>query len=138
MCDVISTALMHAKGVGYLTPGEDYPRGEVPDAAFERLIALVKHSFVSWCGYHDCELESCGVGQPPPELKYNGLVIPTRCDSDILVPGQNLVWVAPALILHYIRCHHYVPPASFLEAVLACPEPASPEYLAALEKICSH
>jgi hypothetical protein len=129
--------LRHAKNVGYLTPSESYPRGEVSEEVFERLVGLVKRPLVAWFGYHYCKLDSCGSGQPPPELRYKGLVIPTRCDSDILVPDKADLYIAPALILHYIRCHNYLPPSYFLNAVLACPEPRSPEYLAAIEKSCA-
>src|SRR5579864_5284026 len=123
------------KRVGYLKASEDYPHGEVSELAFERLVGLVRHRLLFWAGYHYCELHPCGSAQPPPEFRYKGLVIPTKCDHDILVPARTFIYVAPALILHYIRVHKYLPSSSFLEAVLACPDPASSEYLAALEKI---
>jgi hypothetical protein len=50
------------------------------------------------------------------------------------VPDHAAVYQAPSLILHYIRSHRYHPPERFLEAVLACPEPGSEEYFAAIEK----
>lgn len=128
-------ALNSAKGVGYLTRGDNYPSGEVSETVFERLISLVKRPFVVWGGYHYCDLDPCGSEQLPTELRYKDLLIPSRCDSDILVPDKAALYVAPALILHYIRFHHYLPPSYFLDAVLACPEPGSPEYLAAIEKI---
>jgi hypothetical protein len=37
--------------------------------------------------------------------------------------------------VHYILFHQYLPPTSFLEAVLACPDPGSSEYLDAIERI---
>jgi len=123
------------KRVGYLKASEDYPHGEVSELAFERLVGLVRHRLLFWAGYHYCDLHPCGSAQPPPEFRYKGLVIPTKCDHDILVPARTFIYVAPALILHYIRVHKYLPSSSFLEAVLACPDPASSEYLAALEKI---
>lgn len=123
-------------GVGYLEAGKDYPRGEASELVFERLVGLVKRSGITWFGYHDCDLDLCGSPQPPPELRYKGLVIPTQCDRDILVPGETVIYIAPALILHYIRAHNYQPPSAFLKAVVACPEPTSTEYLAELEKIC--
>jgi hypothetical protein len=129
-------AFNHARRVGYLTRSDDYARGEVSEEIFERLVNLVSSPFMRWAGYHDCDLDPCGTEQPPPDLRYKGLVIPSQCDSDILVPDKAALYVAPALILHYIRCHHYLPPSYFLNAVLACPEPGSPEYLAAIEKIC--
>ena len=134
--DILRRGWTRTERVGYLEAGKDYSRGEVSELAFERLVGLVKHSFIAWCGYHYCDLDPCGSPQPLPELRYKGLVIPTRGDSDILVPGETVIYVAPALILHYIRAHNYLPPSPFLKAVLACPDHASPEYLAALEKIC--
>lgn len=123
------------ESVGYLKASEDYPHGEVSELAFERLVGLVKHRLLFWAGYYYCDLGPCGSAQPPPELRYKGFVIPTKCNHDILVPAGTVIYVAPALILHYIRAHKYLPPSTFLGAVLACPDPASSEYLVALEKI---
>jgi len=55
--------------------------------------------------------------------------------SDIVVPDRTVVYMAPELILHYIRAHRYLPPSSFLEAVLNCPEPGTEEYHNAIKKI---
>lgn len=123
--------------VGYLTPDQDYPRGEVSELVFERLVRLVRHPFWFFCGHHDCNLDPCGSPQPLPELRYKGLVIPTQCSTDIYVPAEEVIYVAPALIMHYIRGHNYLPPAAFIEAVLACPDPTSPEYSAAFERLYS-
>jgi len=114
--------------IGYLTADEDYARGVVSELLFERLITLVKHPFMVSPGYHKCDLEACGSKQPPPELRYKGVVIPSRGYSDILVFGKTGIYQAPALILHYIRAHNYLPPSLFLDAVLECPHPTSPEY----------
>ena len=123
------------KSVGYLAQGHDYPQGEVPEQVFDRLVALVELHLLHWMGYHNCDLEPCGSNQPQPEIQYHGLVIPRRCSSDILVPDGGVLYLAPALILHYIRCHRYQPPACFLEAALNCPDPGSQEYLAAVESV---
>jgi len=32
------------------------------------------------------------------------------------------------MILHYVKEHGYLPPADFVEAVMACPIPGSDEY----------
>jgi hypothetical protein len=119
---------------GYLTPEQDYPRGEVSEDAVDRLADLAKHPLGAWCGYHDCELDPCGSGQFQPELKYHGLVVPTRCSTEIFVPGESALYVSPALILHYILSHQYAPPSYFLDAVIACPKAASKEYFAALKR----
>jgi hypothetical protein len=122
------------KSVGYLTRDREYPQGEVADLVFDRLVRLAKLRIVQWFGHHHCDLDPCGPGQPQPELYYEGLVIPRQCSTDIFVPDQEAVYVAPALILHYIRFHRYLPPTCFLEAVLRCPQPGSDEYFAALKR----
>ena len=121
--------------VGYLARGYEYPRGEVSDECFDRLVKLVMVRLVHWFGFHNCDLDPCGSGQDQPKHYYQGQVIPDKCSTDILVPGENLVYVAPALILHYIRCHKYLPPACFLDAVMGCAEPGSDEYIAAINKV---
>ena len=119
--------------VAYLARDCEYSQGEVSDEVFERLVSLVKRPFGAWCGFHNCDLDPCGSGSPLA-LKYKGQAIPTHCSTDILVPGDCVVYVAPALILHYIRAHRYRPPADFIGAVLQCAEPGSAEHLAAFKR----
>ena len=121
------------KTVGYLSREHDYPKGETSDLMFDRLTSLVRLDLVSWVGYHDCDLGICASNQT--ELYWRGMKIPGYCSCDILVPNRTVVYMAPALILHYIRAHQYLPPACFLEAALTCPEPGSDEYLRAIKQI---
>lgn len=123
------------KSVGYLSRDRDYPKGETLDSVFDRLASLAMQPLYCCAGHHDCDLGSCGSGLPHPELKWRGVTIPRWCSADILVPDQTFVYVAPALILHYIRVHRYLPPACFTDAVLACPEPASDEYRSEIRRI---
>lgn len=128
-------ASTRANQVGYLTRNNDYPRGEVSEAVIDCLVRLAMRPLGRWLGYHCCDLDPCGMKQPCPELRYKGVRIPSRCCTDILVPDQTAAYVAPALILHYILFHQYAPPTCFLEAVLACPDPSSSEYLDAIERV---
>jgi len=121
--------------VGYLSREYEYPKGEVSAECFDRLVKLVMVRLVQWFGYHSCDLDPCGSGQPQPKLYYQGQVIPDKCSTDILVPAENLVYVAPALILHYIRGHKYRPPSDFLEAAMGCAEPGSDEYINTINKV---
>lgn len=50
----------------------------------------------------------------------------------ILVPAEELLFVAPSMILHFVINHRYAPPAAFCAAVMACPTVATDEYYAAL------
>lgn len=127
------------KSVGYLAQGHDYRQGEVPEEVFDRLITLVKAyiklHILHYMGYHTCDLEPCGSNQPQPELLYHGQAIPGTCRSDLVVPDKGVIYKAPSLIMHYIRRHHYLPPACFLQAVINCPEPGSQEYLALVGEV---
>src|SRR6185503_11694460 len=107
IADILRRGSTRTEGVGYLEAGNDYRRGEVSELAFQRLVCLVMHPLGSWCGYHYCDLDPCGSSHTLPELRYKGHVIPNRCDTDIFVPAGTVIYVAPALILHYIRVHNY-------------------------------
>lgn len=125
----------NVRSVGYLSPEHDYPQGETSEAIFDRLASLVLLHLIKWMGYHWCELGSCGSNQAQPELYWHGMNIPRYCSSDILVPDKTVVYMAPSLIIHYMRAHRYLPPVRFLEAVLRCPEPRSDEYRDAIRQV---
>lgn len=123
------------KSVGYLSRDRDYPKGETSDSVFDRLALLAMRPLYSYAGHHACDLGSCGSDLPHLELKWRGMTIPRSCSTDILVPDRTLVYIAPALILHYIRAHRYLPPACFIDAVLTGPEPGSDEYRREIRRI---
>jgi hypothetical protein len=136
----MSYVLEHAKPIGYLRRSIHYRRGEVSDLVLERLVSLAKHPYIEFFGYHYCNLGQClgfdSEAQPALEERYKEFVIRDRCSTDIVVPGKSEIFIAPALILHYIRSHRYLPPSNFVEAVLACPDPESPEYTSAIYELC--
>jgi hypothetical protein len=121
--------------VGYLSREHDYPKGNTSDPVFDRLTELVRAAPIAYCGYHECDLESCGLNQAQPELSWRSQAIPRHCSTDILVPDGAVLYRAPALILHYIRAHQYLPPMCFVDAVVRCPDPRSPEYGRAAEDL---
>jgi hypothetical protein len=55
--------------------------------------------------------------------------------KNVFVPGNDKIYVAPELILHYIDQHGYSPPAEFQQAVLDCPTMRSVAYLRAILKL---
>jgi hypothetical protein len=52
--------------------------------------------------------------------------------KNLFVSGEQRVYVAPELILHYMNAHHYRPPEEFCAAVTVCPPMGTPEYRRAL------
>jgi hypothetical protein len=124
--------------VGYLSREHEYARGEVSDLVFESLVRLGQVQFpncTDYLGYHHCDLGSCGLKQVQEELYWRGIWIPRSCRRDIWVPDRAVIYNTPQLILHYVRAHRYLPPASFLDAILNCPEPGSEMYRAEIKRI---
>lgn len=52
--------------------------------------------------------------------------------TNLFVPGEGCVYIAPSMIVHYLDVHDYDPPAIFWEAVMNCPEMRSDTYRQAL------
>jgi hypothetical protein len=125
------------KGVGYLWFGHSYPRGKIDLAVLDRLVTLAEKPFLVACGYHKCNLGFCGATQifhNEPVFRYRGRRV-VLGSSDVVVPGDEVVYYAPDLILHYIRHHRYRPPECFCAAVLKCPEPRSAEHIERIKRI---
>lgn len=118
------------RNVGYLWFGHSYPKGKVDRSIIDRLVALAEKPLLYACGYHKCNLGFCALTHPlrqQPAFRYRGRLL-VLGSSEILVPGEDAVYEAPNLILHYILHHSYRPPECFSAAVLKCPEPDSSEY----------
>ena len=54
---------------------------------------------------------------------------------NLFIPGKTEVYLAPAGIEHHIKVHHYQPPADFVSALLACPDPHSSDYRNAINRV---
>ena len=130
------TGTGRVRSVGYLARGHSFTQGMTSEAFFDRLVVLVEQPLRAWLGYHTCDLGLCRLREQRghPEFPYKGRVIGIG-STDICVPGDEEAYLAPSLILHYIRCHRYQPPSCFVNAVLKCPGPGSQEYSAAIQRI---
>jgi hypothetical protein len=125
------------KAVGWLGSGHAYTRRRTrtPEPRFRQLVRLVQSPWEPChdMGYHDCEF--C-----PEEMRPLYRMGRIECDgyvahfgvNNLFVPGQDCVYVAPSMILHYIDVHDYEPPELFWEAVMNCPEMHSEAYGRAL------
>ena len=109
----------HLRAVGWLSRWHFYRLGRVPKPVRERLRELLTDCWepVSFRGVHDCEL--CWMSR---YISHRNL----------FVPGDNMVYVSPEGLLHYIEAHHYRPPTAYLRALLNCPGMGSDAYLHAL------
>jgi hypothetical protein len=109
----------HVRAVGWLHPDHPYSRGEVSAEFLERLKKFAAQSrasaealyFGASGGLHTCEL--CGRAH---DIGSFG------------VPGGDLLFIAPPMVVHYIEQHGYCPPPEFVAAVLRSPLPETDEY----------
>ena len=101
--------------VGWLEES-DFPTGTLPDEFVEALIAAYPSKIVpdGTRGWHTCTL--CGVELH--EVEWKGKKIDVPGHGHFLVRYGNAVYMAPALILHYMLDHHYRPPQIFIDAVI--------------------
>lgn len=113
------------RAVGWLDHQHPYTRGAVPKDFLETLTQHVHTAWqpvVSW-GIHACELcqgKTLGTG------------------SNVWIPTSRVVYIAPAMITHYIEVHGYQPPDEFVAAVMACPAQDSVEYRQAIQSYLYH
>lgn len=104
------------RAVGWLDGEHDFAKGPVEREVYDRLVELCKYCWqpVVSFGVHDCEL--CR------------FVAEGKGTANLFVPGGEVIFVCPELIVHYMNAHRYQPPPGFCAAVLECPDMRSMEY----------
>jgi hypothetical protein len=115
----------HVRAIGWLHPDYPYTKGKVSAAFVRRLKRFAARSgesasalcLVLAMGFHTCEF--CGK---------------SRGHRNFGVPNDDVLFVAPEMIVHYVKQHGYAPPAEFIAAVLSSPLPGTPEYREIVEK----
>jgi len=118
------------RAVGWLdAPHFLFRRGRFPKPLLEKLIQLRTRCSTlhgGFRGQHSCTLCLRNLRRfwMPDKLGDS--------QFNLFVPGRGEVFIAPGRIDHYIETHHYRPPAVFLDALEACPDPWSFGYYAAL------
>jgi hypothetical protein len=93
--------------IGWLSKHHPFPTGDTTPAFLECLKSLVKKRVRLMRGFHQCEL--CADSK-------------ARDSGEVEVTGMNKTkYSAPALVVHYVEAHKYLPPTEFVEAVIkAC------------------
>lgn len=117
----------HALNVGWLERGHVFPQA-VPSAEIVgKLWALCRTPINATRGTHECEF--CDADPHSYfEIRQDNEVIGLGHAEIWVFDGAVTVYVAPTLIYHYITAHHYAPPTQFVNALLCCPLPNTPDY----------
>ena len=119
--------------IGWLDSASPFDQGPVDRRFMKKLAELLVTPWqpVFTMGKHDCPF--CRFTSGPTVFGFEGLDVQLGV-SNVFVPADGFLFVAPSLILHYIDSHGYSPPNEFQQAVLACPPMRSMEYLRAILK----
>lgn len=101
--------------VGWLEPPHAYPRGTMEADLVEQLERLCRSSrYHVTRGFHPCGF--CGEW-------VEGLG-----SKEIRVGGDDVVYAAPNLVVHYVQAHGYAPPAGFVDALRRRDAAAEPKH----------
>jgi hypothetical protein len=106
--------------VGWLSIEQPFNKGRCTAEFLGKLASLVENPVNLYRGSHLCEF--CPA--PPVVLSKGGIPMlsPTQeitGNGEIRVRGEDgVIYVAPVLVLHYIKLHDYRPPEAFINAVL--------------------
>jgi hypothetical protein len=109
----------HVRAVGWLHPGHPYTRGKVAAEFLARLKEFIRRQSLSgnhFCfpgfgGYYTCEF--CG--------NAGGI-------GNLGLPRDDILFVFPEMIVHYIEAHEYKPPDEFITALMRSPFPDTEEF----------
>jgi hypothetical protein len=130
---------LHLVAVGWLAAAHPYERGRVDEPFFLRLMSALVDPWQPFAagGFHRCEF--CQFSGGPGRVNYSSRpgdqLTVTVGATNLFVPGRGVLYMAPSLIVHYIDAHDYTPPREFIDAVLACPEMRSADYLRAIRAV---
>lgn len=113
--------------VGWHERGHPFTTGLVSRDFFTKLVCMLSNTWepIVVAGHQGCPF--CRFTGGPSELHFGGNTIRIGA-SNLFVPYDQGVYVAPSLIAHYVDAHEYCPPPSFQEAVMSCPEMRSIAY----------
>jgi hypothetical protein len=117
--------------VGWLAAGFEFPQAEPSEALLDRLWQYCKISIALRRGIHECDLCSAD----GHHAEHNGEILLLGMSEIRVFAPEGAVYAAPTLIYHYVKAHHYLPPAGFLAALYNGPCPPEPAFFERLEEL---
>jgi hypothetical protein len=104
--------------VGWLEREHGYPTGPAPEGLVEELTDRARGAVNVYRGIHFCRL--CPDFSTARQNTSRGGVF--LGSGEIRVTGPGATYASPAMIVHYVEAHSYLPPQEYCDAVLATPE----------------
>jgi len=114
--------------VGWLERAHPFSPGPCPPGITEKVAELRDRFRGAFPAYSFRELHACSMCGGTDALLRESHI-------NLFIPGDDVVYLVPGRIDHYIAVHAYAPPAAFIDALMRCPDPASDDYRAALFRL---
>lgn len=102
--------------IGWLSREHPFNTGIAPPGLVDSLTEMARESVNVQRGMHFCEL--CPDFQTARENTSRGNVFIGSGEIRITDHG-GITYVSPAMVVHYVEQHNYLPPADYCRAVLA-------------------
>ncbi|MFI2210155.1 hypothetical protein [Streptomyces sp. NPDC020141] len=100
--------------VGWLEREHGYPTGTPPQGLTEALAERARNTVDVHRGMHFCRL--CPDFETARRNTSRGDVF--LGSGEIHVTGPGGIYASPAMVVHYVEAHSYLPPKEYCEAVL--------------------
>ncbi|MCA9696178.1 MAG: hypothetical protein KC431_01550 [Myxococcales bacterium] len=104
--------------VGWLDSKTPFPIGEVPPEFIERVETVTLTTYNAMRGIQGCFM--CE-GEHIHEIIRGERVLLGMSEVWFPSPGDEFIYIAPSLFLHYIISHNYLPPRGMVRDVVALP-----------------
>jgi hypothetical protein len=106
--------------VGWLESGHNFPVGDPPGGFLDALAELCAGNLQAPTrGWHECDLCDDEDLESPCTVDIGGNQVKLGSAEVRVISEDGKILSAPNLVLHYVDRHRYLPPAEFVEAVLA-------------------
>jgi hypothetical protein len=101
--------------VGWLSREHPYTTGTAPEGLTDALAKMASEKVKVQRGMHFCEL--CPDFRTAREHTSRGDVFIGSGEIHV-ADGKEVVYASPAMIVHYVEDHGYLPPAEYCTAIL--------------------
>lgn len=102
---------------GWLDAAHDYPTGSCPPGVVEGLEDALRTPIDRTRGWQHCTLCPPTAECPTPYTMQDGQTTVLGDASVEVVVDAERRWVAPTLVLHYVRDHGYLPPSEVIDTL---------------------
>lgn len=120
-----------AKNIGCLAREHAFDAAPPSAALLDALWRLCKVSIAQTRGVHECA--HCPQEDEAYVGTHDGETLLLGTSEIRLVTDGGVVYAAPTLMFHYVKCHQYRPPDEFVAALLRGPIPPAPAYFERLQ-----